>query len=50
MPDTWEAMLRAVAPGPTGAGVVTSLILSGVSFDLIDALAPRYLAAFQVIQ
>jgi hypothetical protein len=50
MPDTWEAMLRAVAPGPTGAGVVTSLILSGVSFDLIDALAPRYLAAFQVIR
>jgi serine protease Do len=50
MPDTYEAMLRAVAPGPGRSGMITSLLLSGVPFELIDSLAPRYLAAIEVAQ
>jgi serine protease Do len=50
MPDTYEGMLRAVAPGPGHSGVVTSLLLSGVPWEILDTLAPRYLAAFGVIR
>jgi serine protease Do len=47
LPGLYDAVLRAAAVGSQNTGMITSLILSGVSFDNVEAVSRRYLEAIQ---
>jgi hypothetical protein len=47
LPGLYDATLRAAAIGSRNIGVITTLALSGVSFENIEALTRRYLEAMQ---
>jgi len=47
LPGLYDATLRAAAIGSRNTGVITTLALSGVSFENIEALTRRYLEAMQ---
>jgi hypothetical protein len=47
LPGLYDAVLRGATVGSQNAGMITSLSLSGVSFDNVQALSRRYLEAIE---
>jgi len=47
LPGLFDAMLRVAPVGSRNAGLISTLSLSGVSYDNVEALARRYLEAIK---